>query len=97
MSLFPDWQEEHSKDPEWFEAGKTTPKAQIGNVRCGLHPFGAPLTEVEGATCGNCKHLFKRRMSRSYLKCDLMKNTFGPGTDLRIKWRGCVKWEAKDE
>lgn len=88
-----DWLKNGDVDPEWFTAGKNTPKKQILNTRRGLHPFGAPLTDVEGATCGNCVHRTQNRMANTYQKCALMKNTGGPGTDLKLKWRGCVKWE----
>lgn len=80
--------------PEWFTAGKTTPKAHVRNVRLGRHPFGDKLTDIDGATCGNCR--FQRVFDyhgQTYHKCTLNHNTHGPATDLRVKWRGCDKWE----
>lgn len=61
------------------------------------HPLtNLPLCGIEGATCGNCQHRFRRGGgARSYNKCDLMRNTGGPGTDLRLKWPGCMSWKGK--
>jgi len=28
-------------------------------------------------------------------KCGLVKATGGPGTDIRLKWAACSRWEAK--
>lgn len=31
---------------------------------------------------------------RTYYKCMLMPVTNGPGSDIRLSWPACVKWEA---
>jgi len=49
-----------------------------------------------GETCGSCEHLFRNRMAKTYLKCDLMRSvwTGGAGTDVRAGDAACSKWEA---
>lgn len=48
-----------------------------------------------GATCRTCIHLFQvPGVAGHYLKCDLRRNTSGPGTDHRAKWLACGKYEA---
>lgn len=65
-------------------------------IAAGKHPLRlVPLTDVEGATCGNClhvRHVWHGR--RAYYKCGLYAEdvTHGPATDLRVKWPGCIAW-----
>lgn len=65
----------------------------------GRHPgTGLRLTAVEGATCGNCTHSYRRgEPHKGWWKCELVPVTFGPGTDIRKKWPGCTKWEMDVE
>ena len=50
-----------------------------------------------GAKCGNCLHCEREEYHRkTYFKCRLKNHTRGPGTDLRLKWRACPKWEPKE-
>jgi hypothetical protein len=66
-----------------------------GRIAAGVHPHnGLPLGPA-GETCGSCKH--KRRTPQTagtYWKCDLGPLSRGPGTDLRVRWPACAKWEA---
>lgn len=84
-------------DPLWFNPAKTTPAIHIQNVRRGLHPMGAPIGTVPGATCGNCEHHYENSLAKTYHKCDLIKHTGGPATDIRLNWPGCVSWQPKEE
>lgn len=43
--------------------------------------------------CKHCQHLFVRQYMNRYYKCDLRINTNGPGTDQRVNWRACSKFE----
>lgn len=98
MLLFtPDQLEAIPGPPSWFRAGKNTPATHIINVNRGLHPLGSKLSDVDGATCGNCKHLTEKRMGRTYLKCTKHRITGGPATDVRKKWRACSEWEMPKE
>ena len=56
-----------------------------------------PGTGPSGETCGSCKSLFRNRMQKTYLKCELMRAqwTGGAGTDIRARDAACKKWEAK--
>lgn len=48
-------------------------------------------------TCGQCKHCIAVRFARTYYKCDLTRMTHGPGTDWRLGWEACTKFEPKDD
>lgn len=48
-------------------------------------------------TCGQCKHLVARKFGRTYYKCDLTRQTAGPGTDWRVSWEACGKFEMSEE
>lgn len=63
-------------------------------IRRGLHPFGFPLLEPRGETCGSCR-LSRHRgvVGKGWYKCDLMGGG-GPATDLRVSWPACSKWKA---
>lgn len=51
----------------------------------------------DGARCGNCKHAqLHSNGNRAWWKCGLVPVTSGPGTDIRLKWPACVKWERQD-
>ena len=58
--------------------------------------YAAPVgSGPKGETCGSCKHLFRNRMARVYLKCALTraKWTGGGGTDIKARAPACAKWE----
>jgi len=81
--------------PEWFTAGKTTPATHKDNVRRGLHPFGIRLHRNASLRCKTCRHAKRHRWGGTYWKCaTLPVQTKGPGTDLRLKWRACQRWEG---
>jgi hypothetical protein len=54
-----------------------------------------PGTGPKGETCGTCAHLARHRMAKTYLKCDLIRWTSGPGTDVRAKDPACSRWERR--
>lgn len=56
-----------------------------------------PGSGPAGETCGSCRHLVRKRMSRAYLKCELMRAvwTGGHGTDVLARSPACAKWSAK--
>lgn len=49
----------------------------------------------EGKRCKECSLLFARRMSKTYYKCQLRGDTHGPGTDHKVNWLACGKFEEK--
>lgn len=55
-----------------------------------------PGSGPQGETCGSCRHLARKRMAKTYLKCALMQAiwTGGGGTDVRARDPACAKWEA---
>lgn len=56
-----------------------------------------PGTGPSGETCKTCKHLYRNRMAKTYLKCELMRSawTGGAGTDVLASAPACRNWEAK--
>ena len=48
-------------------------------------------------TCGLCKHLYRKKFSSTYFKCNLYGNTNGEGTDWRLHWTACGKFEQRKE
>jgi len=47
----------------------------------------------DGKKCKACIHLFGKQYANTYYKCALRKNTSGPGTDHRVNWNACGKYE----
>ena len=50
----------------------------------------------DGEKCKNCKHLYYKKYSGKYFKCDLRKNTNSPASDHRANFPSCSKFE-KDQ
>lgn len=70
------------------------------STRTKKHGHAAPIgTGPEGETCGSCSHLFRNRMAKTYLKCELRRATWtgGQGTDVRARDAACAKWEAQTQ
>jgi hypothetical protein len=57
-----------------------------------------PGTGPAGETCGTCRHLYRNRMAKTYLKCELMKAywTGGAGSDIKARAPACRRWERAD-
>ena len=72
----------------WLAAQEKEPEAINPCVRV----FGRG---PEGVTCKTCVHLFSHRTARRFYKCDLRAFTHGPGSDHRVGWPACGKYEAK--
>lgn len=53
-----------------------------------------PGTGPAGETCGSCHFLFRNRLAKTYLKCELMRRfwTGGEGTDVRARSPACRNW-----
>lgn len=78
---------------KWLRKAK---HGMIGTVPKGY--AGTPGKGPDGQTCGTCLHLVRRRYSRSYLKCGLMRAiwTGGGGSDVRFRSPACDKWEKQE-
>ena len=57
----------------------------------------APGSGPNGETCGTCGHCYLRgtRSGKWFSKCDLVKATGGPGTDIVRKSPACSRWVNK--
>ena len=47
----------------------------------------------EGAKCETCVQLLRKRLSKTYLKCDFRENTNGAATDHKAGWAACARYE----
>ena len=50
----------------------------------------------DGKTCKDCSRLYARRFSKTYYKCELRRCTCGPGTDHRVRWNACAKFQEEE-
>lgn len=58
----------------------------------GRHPATGLRLLPEGLTCNTCVH----RGGRSpYFKCDLVRATHSPVTDIRLSWPACIRYAAR--
>lgn len=76
----------------WNQPMKPAPKAKRGQAKGNAAPIGSgPM----GQTCGSCAHSYRRAGgSKTFHKCRLVKATGGPGSDIRLKWPACSRWQA---
>ena len=45
---------------------------------------------TDGKTCRDCDNLIKKEYhDKIYYKCELIGNSNGTGTDIRLKWAAC--------
>lgn len=64
-----------------------------------VKPWGyvcPPGTGPAGHTCGDCRHLYRNRLAKTYLKCYLARRkwTGGRATDVLAGSPACSKWES---
>ena len=62
-----------------------------------IHRMHRVYGRLTGYQCKTCAHLRRKKWDKVYFKCDLNKDTNGPGTDWRVRWPACGKWEPRDE
>jgi hypothetical protein len=63
-------------------------------------PVGNPCValygpDAQGRKCKSCAHLCYFEQSSRWYKCDLRKFTHGPGSDHRVNWPACAKYESR--
>ena len=61
-----------------------------------LRAAGVPIVGTIGVGI-RCAHRTRVEYSRSYPKCSLDRAqwTKGPGSDIKVRWPACERWEAK--
>lgn len=59
----------------------------------------APGSGPAGESCGSCGHVYRRASGsgKVFRKCDLVRETSGPGSDIVLKSPACARWEAKGQ
>lgn len=73
----------------WMEEAKATPTEPNPCVR--LYGKGP-----EGKTCKDCALLWCHgRATHRFYKCKLRTFTHGPGSDHKVRWNACAKFEPK--
>lgn len=95
-SLFPDIAPERGPHmPPMTVEQKRAARQQL-DLDSGIHPvMRTPLDPDPMRLCGNCKHLTRQGgTAKGYLKCGIGPQSRGPATDIRAKWRACMKWIA---
>lgn len=76
------------------------PDEALGSIgtRTRHKPKGNPLLltfgrDPEGRKCKTCALLYYRQASKRFYKCKLRKATHGPGSDHKVNWPACGKFE----
>jgi len=82
-------------DLDWWNSPASTPAER--RKRKEPKPSGhvaRPGSGPAGETCGSCEHLFRNKMAKTYLKCELASAiwTGGRKSDVRAKDAACAKW-----
>lgn len=56
-----------------------------------------PGTGPEGEKCKTCRHIYRKKMSKTYIKCLLNRDnwTGGAGSDVLSNAPACRLWEPK--
>lgn len=67
-----------------------------------VKPWGyvcPPGTGPAGHTCGDCQHLYRKSMAKTYLKCYLAQSkwTGGRASDVLASSPACSKWQPESE
>lgn len=78
----------------WDQPMKPAIKAKRGQAKGSAAPIGSG---PKGETCKTCQHAYCRKFAKTYWKCALVKATGGPGSDIRLQWAACSRWQAKQE
>lgn len=51
----------------------------------------------DGTRCKTCIHIYAKRYANTYYKCELRKNTNGPGTDHKVNFPTCGKYQERKD
>lgn len=81
------------------ESAMTDVERKRARRRAAERPKGyaaPPGSGPQGETCGSCAHHYTRHWAKTYHKCDLIKATKGPGSDIRVRSPACSRWQADD-
>ena len=77
-------------DPISIKESHSIPKIGYGNPCIAVYGDGPP-----GAKCKTCELLYRQSgTAKTYYKCELRRNTRGPGTDHRVNWPACGKYRG---
>lgn len=68
-----------------------TPKPKVEGNPC-VALYGS---DPAGRKCKACAHLCYFQQSARWYKCDLRKLTHGPGSDHRVNWPACAKFQER--
>ena len=77
------------------EISKAEAEKQFGIAAMKNPCIAAYGPDPMGRTCKFCVHLYHRGNTRNYYKCEFRKETHGPGSDHRVNWPACGKYERR--
>ena len=77
-------------------------RAAMGKKRTDAIPRGyaaPPGSGPQGETCKTCEHIYRNRMSKTYLKCSLNRANWsgGRGSDIKASAPACSRWSPGDK
>jgi hypothetical protein len=75
---------------QWKAEQEAKARAMASEANPCIRQFGKG---PEGKTCATCKRIYVRRLAKNYWKCSLRPDTRGGGSDHRLSWAACSKWE----
>lgn len=88
-----------------FGVDRLPEEVAVERTRNGKGRLGAPKSNPcipafgpgpEGRICRDCTHLFRvGGVAGRYYKCDLRVRTGGPGSDHRVRWPACARFEEQ--
>lgn len=61
--------------------------------------YSKPGTGPSDETCASCRHLVRKKLAKTYLKCGKARSiwTGGRKSDVRARNAACKGWEKNDE
>lgn len=80
---------------DWYEKQIAKPENKLPQRIKTMHSiYGV----IENEKCGDCK-FFERfhYHNKLYFKCSKTKITHGAGTDWRVNWQACGKFEIRED
>jgi hypothetical protein len=71
--------------------------AQASRLPQRIRAMHATYGTNPGERCGTCRHLVCKHYNKRYYKCDQTRQSNGPGTDWRVSWDACGRWEPRED
>lgn len=77
--------------------GETVDTDELKKARRKINPMVRAVgSGPEGMRCKHCRFLYAKKYARTYYKCEWRGDTNGPGTDHKINWPACSKFQKEE-